>query len=140
MKLENIPNEVAWVWAIQMSKSPVGMETYNKVQDVIDRYPEWFQQEHVYRNIPQEVKDSFESEKDVLHLSFFPRKEMDIKPGEGIFNWMKRQEPVVLLKKDAEESFRRVFVELPAKEKDYKKQLKQLHLKHFKKYKYKFEE
>lgn len=140
MKLENIPNEVAWVWAIQMSKSPVGMETYNKAQEVIDKYPEWFQQEHIYRNIPQEVKDSFEAEKDALYLSFFPRAEMDLKPGEGVFNWMRRQEPVTISKTDLDGAARYVFIELPEKEREYKKQLKQLHLKHFKKYKYKFGE
>jgi hypothetical protein len=140
--MENIPNEVAWVWALQYSRSPVGAETYNKVEEVIDKYPEWFRQEHIYKNIPQEVKNSFETEKDALYLSFYPRQESDIKEGEGIFNYLRRQEvlPAKINQENLEERFNYVFNVLPQKEREYKKQLKKLHLKHFGKYKYKFEE
>jgi hypothetical protein len=60
--LKNIPNEVIEVWAYQMSKRPVGTETYKRLQDIINKYPEHFPQEHIYNSIPNEVHIKYREE------------------------------------------------------------------------------
>lgn len=135
-----IPDEVMWVNMLQMCTKHVGVETYTKIQNIIDKYPQWFQQEHICRNIPQEVKDDFERESSVLRYSFYPRTEMDIKDGEGISGWIKRQPVDItpITEKSLKAALNYIFVEKPEKEKRYQKALEVLHNKHYKKYKYKF--
>lgn len=41
-KLEDVPPEVLEVWAIEMSGQPVGKTMWDKCQEVIKKYPEWF--------------------------------------------------------------------------------------------------
>ncbi len=41
---KDIPHEVMLVWAIESTGQPVGMETYNKVQEIYKKYPEWFKE------------------------------------------------------------------------------------------------
>lgn len=37
----------------------VGIDTYNKIQDIIDRNPKYFEWEHKYKAIPKEVHDAY---------------------------------------------------------------------------------
>lgn len=141
MRIEDIPVDVMWVSFIKMSGVAVGIETYSKVKTIIEKYPEWFPQETIYNSIPQEVKELFEKEKSELNDSFYPRKEWDITPGEGLVAWVNRQpvDTTIMAEKSLSEALNYIFTEKPAKEKQYKTALKSLHNKHYKKYKYKFE-
>lgn len=141
MRIEDIPNDVMWVSFMKMSQTAVGIETYRKVQDIIEKYPEWFPQEHIYNSIPEAVKILFEKEKSELHNTFFPRVAMDIIPGEGMMGYMDRVNEInmSLPVKTVQESLNYIFEEHPKKEKAYREALLKLHNKHYKKYKYKFE-
>lgn len=59
----DIPSDVMWVWGMQLVKY-VGYETYQKIQEIIAKYPEYFPEETSYNNnfsrIPQENHDAFE--------------------------------------------------------------------------------
>jgi len=144
--MKNIPNDVLWVWAINASTPYVGSETYEKIQRIVDENPKYFVQEHIYRSIPQEVKDSFNTESISLYSKFYPPILTDREDGEGWSDWHKRQ-PVNtydstkgINAKELEKNLNYVFVEKPQKDKEYKKELKKLYDKHFKVFKYKFEE
>ena len=141
MKIEDIPVDVMWVSFMKMSSIAVGIETYSKVKAIIEKYPEWFPQETIYNSIPQEVKELFEKEKSELHDSFYPRKEWDITPGEGLVAWVNRQpiDTTTITKKSLSEALNHIFTEAPAKKRQYLSALRKLHNKHYKKYKYKFE-
>jgi len=62
MKTNNIPHEVAWVLCVQMGQIPLGIDSYEKAQEIIEKYPEHFPWEHKYKSIPKEVHDAFEAE------------------------------------------------------------------------------
>ncbi len=136
--VKNIPQEVLIVWAMQRGTKYVGADMYRQIQDTIEKYPEYFPWEHTYSSIPQEVHNKFEEESDDLQLSFYPRKESDIKPGEGIYSWLKRQEPVVLKQVDIEEALDYLFVTAPKIEKQYEIEKIKLWNKHYKKYNLKY--
>ena len=138
MKIKDVPQEVIWV---TMLPKYVGAEVYKEAQRIIEKYPEWFPQEHIYNSIPEAVKILFEKEKSELHDNFFPRVVMDRVPGEGVGSYMDRVDAInrELPVKTLEESLRYIFEERPKKEKAYRKALVKLHNKHYKKYKYKFE-
>jgi hypothetical protein len=140
MNLENIPNEVIEVWAYQMSKQPVGTEPYKRLQDTINKYPEHFPQEHIYNSIPNEVHIKYREESIALRLTFYPRKESDIQEGEGIYSWVRRQQPVPLkiTNLDLQKLAEKVFVTAPKIKKEYETAKKKLWNKHYKKYKLKY--
>lgn len=57
--IDDMPNDVFWVFALQISGTSVGLETYNKCVDIVKKYPNWFAWEHKYASIPQEVHDAY---------------------------------------------------------------------------------
>lgn len=59
---EDIPSEVWWVFSILMSGHPVGMKTCNEIHAIIEKYPEHFPWEHLYKSIPESVHDAFSRE------------------------------------------------------------------------------
>lgn len=134
--MKAIPFEVLEAGLIMQFGSPVGLETYNRIQDVIKRYPEYFPWENLYNSIDSEVHSAFEEEKSVLYYSFWPRQKLDMKPGEGLIGYMNRKtserkdEPA----KDLKTCLNEMFVEEPKKQREYEKQLKVLWNKHYKKY------
>jgi hypothetical protein len=117
----------------------VGYTEYKKVEDIITKHPSFFPQEIIYRSIPQEVKDLYEKEATALRNRIFPPVEMNIKPGEGISGWAQRQVPTPLKMFDLKESLYYIFEERPKKDREYQKGLKDIHNKHYKKYKLEFE-
>lgn len=55
--VEKIPDEVMWV--LMVSSGFVGRSTYDKCQEIISRYPEYFPWEHKYKSIPKEVHEAY---------------------------------------------------------------------------------
>ena len=91
--LEDIPHEVLLVWSIKWSKQPVGMTTYNKIQEVVDKYPQHFEWEHRYKAIPQNVHDAFL--KECYPERFEPiKRDESINNGEGLMAQISKQELV----------------------------------------------
>lgn len=140
MEVGDVPQEVMEAAMIMAYRPMVGLEVYNKVEAIIDKYPEWFPQEHIYRSIPEAVKELFEEEKRELYDTLFPVVDVGYVPGEGVMSHIRRVEEYskTLPVKTLEESLRYLFEERPKKDREYHNKLKALHNKHYKKYKYKF--
>lgn len=70
MTKEKIPDEVMLVYMMNSMGAMVGTDTYNKIQDVIDRNPKYFEWEHTYKSIPKEVHEAYlmESQGDLTDL------------------------------------------------------------------------
>lgn len=86
----NIPSEVMWVATIKYSGIRVSIETYNKMNDIIDKYPQYFQWEHKYNSIPSEVHEAFDRE-------CYPQRYEPIvfdSNSEGILAQMNKQQPI----------------------------------------------
>lgn len=60
--MKNPPADVIWVIYIAKSGIPVGSGTIQRINEIVDKYPEWFPWEHKYKAIPQSVHDAFEAE------------------------------------------------------------------------------
>lgn len=60
--MKDIPNEVMWVWTLEYIGQPVGSDTMDKIDGIIDKYPTYFKWEHLYKSIPQEVHDAYSKE------------------------------------------------------------------------------
>jgi hypothetical protein len=89
-KLNDVPFEVQKVWVYQHLSQPVGLELYKEIEATIERYPEYFQWEHTYNSIPQEVHSKYSEEKLNLYYIFYPPSDINIKQGEGLVGYMKR--------------------------------------------------
>lgn len=63
MNAINIPQDVSWVWAIKYSRVAVGIETYNRIEEIIKEYPEFFPWENKYASIPNCVHEAYRNEK-----------------------------------------------------------------------------
>lgn len=59
---KDIPAEVWEVWMIQRSGQPIGMSTWERCNEVIKKYPQFFEWEHKYDKIPQFVHDAYKRE------------------------------------------------------------------------------
>lgn len=59
---DDVPLEVWEVWAIQLVGQPVGMKTWNRCNETIKRYPEYFPWEYKYDKIPKEVHQAYDRE------------------------------------------------------------------------------
>lgn len=58
--LKDVPDDVMWVWAIQLScRYGVGMATIEKMERIINENPKYFVWEHKYKSIPKEVHEAF---------------------------------------------------------------------------------
>lgn len=135
--MNTIPEEVLWVTAITSPYTGTfycGLELYKKIEEIIDKYPKYFPQEHIYKNIPQSVKERFELEKYDLYSKYFIKD--GPKNGEGIVAYINRINEESLNK--PKESLVDVVNQRIKSELEYKKELKLLHDKYFKSYGYKF--
>jgi hypothetical protein len=50
--IDDVPHDVQMVWVINWLGQPVGMEMYERIQQIIMKYPEWFpeKEEHEVHN------------------------------------------------------------------------------------------
>lgn len=62
-KIQDVPAEVLWVWSIQVTTNAVGWETYQAIEDIISRYPEYFEWDYKYDAIPKEVHTAYRDER-----------------------------------------------------------------------------
>lgn len=87
---EKIPDEVYFVWMIQLRNQGVGSEMLKKVNDIIERNPKYFEWEHKYNSIPKEVHEAFQRE-------CYPNKfktEWDSEGScEGVYNKVIKNKP-----------------------------------------------
>jgi hypothetical protein len=82
-KINDIPDEVMWCKGMQMSPY-VGMDAYDKMIEIMGKYPEYFKWEHTYNGIFSEVHDQYEKE-----LSTFNRSAGEVpKDFEGLFGYL----------------------------------------------------
>lgn len=65
IKLEDIPEDVYWVWSIQWCGIPVGLDTWDKADAIIKANPQYFPWETKYNSIPKDVHDAYYKEKNV---------------------------------------------------------------------------
>lgn len=60
ININDIPNEVLFVWAASAAGNPIGWETYN---NAVEKYPEYFPEEVEYRKkwakVPEEIKNKY---------------------------------------------------------------------------------
>jgi hypothetical protein len=136
--LEDIPNEVLWVLSIKWSKQPAGMTIYNKIQEVVDKYPQYFEWEHQYKAIPQNVHDAFL--KECYPERFEPIKwDESINKGEGLMAQISKQEPVKFPSTQKElveilNNFEKGMNESEQRRIDYEKKVRKIWDKHYRKF------
>lgn len=63
IKIEDIPEDVWWVWTIQWCGYPVGLDTWEKAKAIMKANPDYFPWETKYDSIPQHVHDAYFKEK-----------------------------------------------------------------------------
>lgn len=124
-ELKDIPTEVLWAFQIQLCGQPVGQKIYEEVKSVIDKYPQYFQWEHKYKSIPQEVHDAFLKERypELEEPIDFSKSSM-----QGIMANLGSQEPIrtLLSKNEFEEIFKNIYKKLEEKEKEKNEELKRV--------------
>lgn len=59
----DIPEDVFWVWNIQLSRFLVGIDTWDKANEIIKANPKYFPWETKYHSLPKEVHDAYWNEK-----------------------------------------------------------------------------
>lgn len=140
--INNTPKEVIEVFAHLMLKRPVGEETYKRLQETINKYPEYFPQQHIYNSIPKEVHQKYQEEKLNLYYSFYPPSGAGMKEGEGLVGYMDRiqEENKNKPQKSMKEVIVEIFETAPKIKKEYEKEKRKLWNKHYKKYKLRYEE
>jgi hypothetical protein len=115
--LSDMPDDVVWALMLQNSRQPVGTETYNNVINIVKQYPDWFEWEHKYAAIPQEIHDAYWEE---IKPKIEPNKEVY---GRGIIDAI--QEGVVSpeeLAENSKKSLRQMLEEIALSEYHRKEQ------------------
>jgi len=84
MNLNDIPNEVWWVHIIKM-QGFCGSSNYQKCKEIVERYPEHFPDEAIYRKIPKEVHEAYDMDTSYNHQSVCELLEFPPLPkGDGL--------------------------------------------------------
>ena len=142
MKIEDTPNEVAWVRLLQATQMPIGKDSYEKAQAIIEKHPEHFPWEYKYKSIPKEVHEAFEAEcypeKGKSVESLFD----DLEVGDSLREQVKNQKSAgVIPTKFTQDDFLRLFDEMEEHERKRKEEerveevrVKKIWDKHYKKY------
>lgn len=131
--LDKIPDEVMWVLRIP-NGWPVGRETFEKVQKIIDKYPKYFPWERTFKSIPKEVHDAYVEEKKMTLMNYI---EVDngIERGDGIRQQVEKNKPVdTILTKEMYEEFINSFAKDEEERIEKRKKEKALWDKHYKIY------
>lgn len=62
--MEKIPKEVLEYMAMtSVNGGMLGLKMFTRCQEIINKYPNWFQWEHKYKSIPKEVHDAYIKER-----------------------------------------------------------------------------
>jgi len=140
--MENLPEDVAIVMAYLWTKTPVGSETYKRIEETVKKYPDYFPWETKYNSIDESVHRAYENEKELLYKSFFPQTKMDIQPGEGIYAWSKRRSQEVISYNTPVdwEELSKSMQDRQKRDEDFSKAKKKLRIKHYKKFNLKYQQ
>ena len=128
---KDIPHDVWWVWTIQYANQPVGSDTYNKIQEIIDKHPQYFEWEHKYKKIPQDVHDAFL--KECYHQIFEP-----INKSEKLITKITKLEPTKPTIKEWIDTLKKFKNQIHTKKIKQNETAKHICNKHYKKYKLKY--
>lgn len=138
IKLEEVPHEVQMAMIILYSKNPVGIETYEMVIDIVERYPQFFKWEHKFNSIPQEIHDAFLNE--CYPERFEATKHIESKnDGKGILEQIMENPPtqIKFTRESFEENYKKWQEELIEEEKRKvieEKRIKKIWDKHYQKF------
>ena len=142
---KEVPREVYWVLTAQQARAIMGKDDYDRANDIINKYPEYFPWEHKYKSIPKEVHDAFKAE--CYPERGKPIEEIfdDLKVGVGLREQLKNQPVGVIPTKFTQSDFEELFNSLQEaqkkrmeEEKAEEKRVKKIWDKHYKKYGLKF--
>lgn len=92
-----IPAEVMEVMAIYCfaeAVGGVGSKTFERVQEIINKYPKWFPWEHKYKKIPMEVHEAYRKEKYGFDISDHGEWR-DKEPGKGLMQMIEENAKVM---------------------------------------------
>ena len=93
-KLE-IPAEVMEAIAIYTATGGmVGSKTFERLQEIINKYPKWFPWEHKYKKIPLEVHEAYRKEKYGFDISD-PGEWRDKEPGKGLMQMIEENVRII---------------------------------------------
>lgn len=141
MKTNNIPHEVAWVLCVQMGQIPIGMDQWEKVQAIIEKYPEHFPWEHRYKSIPQNVHDAFKAECYPERAKSVESLFDELEDGIGLIEQVKNQTCATMSTKFTKDDFVRFLDIMDENEKKRKEEesveeirARKIWDKHYKKY------
>lgn len=74
---DGMPEEVKWAIGTMICMPMMGANLYNKIKDIIERYPQYFPWEHKYSSIPEDVHKAYREELEVT-LSLYLDREKPI--------------------------------------------------------------
>lgn len=135
--MSDIPDEVWWVTVMQMQPY-IGMSAYEKMTEIMARYPEYFPWETKYNSIPNDVHEAFRNE---CWPDAFKGWDIPIVCDKGFFAQIKEQGPVYTGELPKGETFFSLYekhiANLKKQERDEiieNKRLKKIWDKHYSKY------
>ena len=126
----DLPDDVLWVMVIRHTQPYVGKDMMNKMLDIIDKYPQYFQWEHKYKAIPDEVHDAFKKE---CYPEMYNPDRFTPRKGNGLYSEIKKYEIKPVTMEDMEQ----LFLEIDKKEQERhekEKRIKRIWNKHYSKY------
>lgn len=85
LQYNDIPSEVSWALVIIQTNQEIGCDTYEEIERIIAKYPEYFPWETKYNSIPKEVHEAYIKEK-------YPDRDKPIvctSDGEGLYSKIK---------------------------------------------------
>lgn len=135
--LKDAPAEVVNVWAIKQIGNPVGSELMKKINEVVERYPEYFPWEHKYKSIPEHVHEAFWQEK-LDYLKSLEQQKWDREERESSYGYIKPPEDIKL-----DDVFKRLFEQQEKMKKERRERyiaVKAIWDKHYKQYELEFQE
>lgn len=128
--MKEIPAEVREVVILNRIGALVGLEKLRWIQEIMDKYPEYFEWEHIYSKIPQEVHNAFQVEA-------YPKEESNAIPyGEGLWTQLSKSPPSPV-KKLTKEDLYEFFAQQREKDEaqvDNEKRVRKVWDKHYGKY------
>jgi len=137
---KDIPKELQYLWikinAYQQRTVFLSSDEMSLFKANLKYFPWW----EKYYSINESIHDSYEKEKSMLHEKYYPKKEMELESGIGLYEQMRRVKPLVMTKQSLKESLNYMFKEEPKIRKNYETELKKLWLKYYKKYKLSYNE
>ncbi len=138
MVKKEIPSEVMWAGMIIYYNQPVGTTVYEKIKEIISKYPEHFPWETKYNNIPEDVHSAYKLEAhgkliDYLKMPLFN----ETQSGEGVESQINKIQNPTCYKEATKQDFIDFMDLLTKKEEDERNEdirIRKIWNKHYKKY------